>query len=388
MNFLRVFKPYSKEEKTIAFSVMAQPLLVVFQFILISVFFMPEEQTTKYRVVLTAIPMLLAILVGFKRKPRMFIWAFSALFLFLFFEYLLFPANGSYIFSDSLRFLVPVIVPSILCLSCLKDIKIVEDVLYIYSWAIVGMTLFFIMRFLQGRVVFEDYNMGLSYALLLPMVTLYKKGDFLSYIGALVCFICILVFGSRGALVAGVIYILYDLVKKNKRNLIYITIASFFVLSIAISFSDYLESLGISSRTLNLIIGGGLSAAEGRDDIYPKALSLIRDNWFTGLGIYGDRVNMDGEYCHNIVLEILLDFGIIMGSLLILTFFIILINLYRKLDRPHKNILFKYFIVLFFPLFASGSYLTDCNVGVFGGVVMILNNYIRTNLGKRRSNYV
>ncbi len=387
MTFFKEFKAYSKDENIIAFSVMAQPLLVVFQFLLISVFFMPEEQTTKYRVVLTAIPMLLAIMVGFKKKPRAFVWTFAALFLFLFIEYLLFPSNGSYIFSDAFRFLVPIIVPSTLCLSCLKDVKIIEDVLCLYSWLIVLMMLFFVMRFLQGQVEFESYNMGLSYALLLPLVILYKKGGMLSYIGAFVCFICILVFGSRGALVAGVLYIIYDIIKKNKRYLVYIVIASFFVIGLAVSFGNYLESLGISSRTLNLIIGGGFSAAEGRDNIYPKAISLIQENWFIGLGIFGDRVHM-GEYCHNIILEFMLDYGMLFGSLFLIAVFVYIIKVYIRLDFEHRNALLMYFIVLFLPLFASGSYLIDCNMGVFWGVVFLLNNYAKEHPRKRVYKYL
>lgn len=367
-----LFKLYKRDDLIIAFAVMIQPLLVVLQFLMISVFNMPEEQTTKYRVLLTAVPMIFAIFVGLKHKIITFLVTYVFLFLFLGLEYLMFPANGTYIFTDSFRFLVPIIVPSILCLSCLKTIKIVEDVLYFYSWIIVGMFSFFIIRFLQGRAEFQSYNMGLSYALLLPMVTLYKNGGVLSYIGAIICFFSILVFGSRGALVAGAFYILYDIISKNIRNLIYIILASFFFVSLAIAFGNYLDSLGISSRTLNFIIGGEMIAAEGRDEIYQKAISLIGDNWLTGLGIYGDRVNMEGEYCHNIVLEILLDYGVLIGMLLVLVLFFTLIRLYFKLDSINKNIFVKYVVVLLIPFFASSSYLIDCNWGLLWGIVVLL----------------
>ena len=351
---------------------MIQPVLVVLQFLMISVFYMPEEQTTKYRVLLTAVPMLIAIFVGLRHKINTFIVTYVFLFLFLGLEYLMFPANGTYIFTDSFRFLVPIIVPSILCLSCLKTIKIVEDVLYFYSWIIVVMVLLFVIRFLQGRVEFQSYNMGLSYALLLPMVTLYGKGSILSYIGCVFCFFSILVFGSRGALVAGALYILYDIISKNIRNLIYIIVASSFFVSLAMAFDKYLDSLGISSRTLNFIIGGEMIAAEGRDVIYQKAISLIGDNWLTGLGIYGDRVNMEDEYCHNIVLEFLLDFGVLIGMLLLLVLFFTLIRLYFKLNSINRNIFIKYVVVLLIPFFASSSYLIDCNWGLLWGIVALL----------------
>lgn len=378
MDFIQVFKSYSNEENIIAFSVMIQPLLVVLQFLMISVFFMPEEQTTKYRVAFTAIPMILAIIVSLKQKSKVFAISYICLFLFFCIELFLFPLNSSYILSDSFRFLVPIIIPSIICLSCLNDIKIIEDVMYLYSWLIVAMMLIFVMRFLQGSVEFESYNMGLSYALLLPMVILYNKSRWFSYIGAAICFLCILVFGSRGALVAGVFYIVYDMCQKNRRYIFYIGILFLFIINIAVAFGDYLDSLGISSRTLNLLVGGEMSSAEGRDVIYAKALSLIKDNWITGLGIYGDRVHM-GDYCHNIILELLLDYGAIFGSLIILTSLISLILLYLKLDGSNKNALIKYTIVLLAPFFSSGSYLIDCNFGVYWGVVFLLYNSVRND---------
>lgn len=369
-----IFQSYSKGDRIIAFSVMIQPMLVVLQFIMISVFFIPEDQTTKYRVVLTAIPMILAILVGLTRKFPVFFFTYLFLFLFLGMEMMLFPANSTHILSDSFRFMVPVIIPSIICLSCLKNISIIEDVIYFYSWFIIAMVLLFVVRFLQGNVDFQSYNMGLSYALLLPMITLYKRGGLLSYMGGTICFMSILIFGSRGALVVGVLYVIYDLIQKNKKNLYIILIISFSLVNIAIIFGDYLESLGISSRTLNFIIGGGMTSAEGRDLIYDRAINLIQINWITGLGIYGDRTCMNDEYCHNIILEFWVDYGVIIGSLFFATLIYILVRLYLRLDSLNRNVLLKYTIVLFVPFFASSSYLIDCNFGVFWGIVFLMYN--------------
>lgn len=372
-----LFKSYKRGDLIIAFAVMIQPLLVVLQFLMISIFYIPEEQTTFYRVILTAIPMIIAIIVAAKHKFGVFLCSYILLFIFLGVELLLFPQNASYILSDSFRFLIPVIVPSIICLSCLKDISLIERVLYLYSWVIVIMTLIFVVRFVQGKAEFQSYNMGLSYALLLPMMTLYKKGTLFSYFGAVFCFLTILVFGSRGGLVAGVIYIVYDLYKKKRRYLLYIIISSFFIVNVAMLFGDYLNSLGISSRTLSFIIGGGMSSAEGRDVIYDKAIALISNNFLFGLGIYGDRVNMDGEYCHNIILEICLDYGVVVGMILLIGVVLFFVRLYLKLNSDQKNVFIKYSIVLLVPLFASSSYLIDCNFGVYWGIVAILCNEVK-----------
>ena len=367
---------YSKGDLIIAFSVMIQPLLVVLQFIMISVFYFPEEVSTRYRVIFTAIPMLAAIIVGFKRKTTVFLLCYAVLFLFLGIEYLFFPANGGYIWTVSFRFLVPMIVPSIICLSCLNNVNVVEDAIYIYSWFIIVLILFFVLRFIQGGVDFKTYNMGLSYALLLPMVSLYKKGRWYSILAAFFCFVCILVFGSRGALVAGMLYVVYDLCQRNAKNILYIMLASFFIMGAAVQFGDFLDAQGVSSRTLNFLIGGGLASAEGRDVIYEQVIKLIRDNWLIGLGIYGDRIWMNDEYCHNIILELFIDFGVIVGSIIVIIALFFILNLYLKIDYNKRNVLIKYFIVLLVPFFVSSSYLIDCNFGVFWGIIMLLDKDI------------
>ena len=52
-----------KWEKFIAFAVLLQSFLVILQQVLIAVFHMPPEATTIYRVVLTAIPLSVAIAI-------------------------------------------------------------------------------------------------------------------------------------------------------------------------------------------------------------------------------------------------------------------------------------------------------------------------------------
>ena len=52
-----------KLEKFVAFAVLLQSFLVILQQVLISVFHMPPEATTLYRVILTAIPLSLAIVI-------------------------------------------------------------------------------------------------------------------------------------------------------------------------------------------------------------------------------------------------------------------------------------------------------------------------------------
>lgn len=278
-----------------------------------------------------------------------------------------------YIWGVSSRFLLPIILPSILCLPTISGgIEKVEEVFYMISWIIVLMMIFFVVKFLTGKISYFGYNMALSYALLLPTITLYKSGKWYTSIAAAFLFICILTFGSRGALVVFLIYIIYDLIQKSNKNILVLVGLSIAFMSILPLFESFLDSYGISSRTLSFLIGGNIAASEGRDDIYEAVCKVISDNLLTGVGIYGDRVVID-ELCHNILLELVLDFGIIMAMIVVIIAMTFLVRLYRCLDKVHKNVLVKYFTAFVVPLFFSDSYLISINFGIFLAVIFLMH---------------
>ena len=57
-----------KADSYIVTAVLIQSLLVLVQQLMISVFQIPEESTTVYRILMTAIPLSLAIIISFYRK--------------------------------------------------------------------------------------------------------------------------------------------------------------------------------------------------------------------------------------------------------------------------------------------------------------------------------
>lgn len=361
------------KDNIIAYAVLMQPVLVILQFLMIYVYNIEEEVTTGYRILLTAIPMSLAIVIGLKRRLLIFIFTYIFFLFFLLIESFLFPQNIDYIWGVSSRFLLPIIIPSILCLPTISGgIEKVEKIFYIISWVIVLMMFFFVVKFLTGQTFFFGYNMALSYALLLPTITLYKNDKWYASIAAIFLFICILTFGSRGALVVFLLYVIYDLIQKSKKYIFLLIGLLIGFLGILPLFENLLDSYGISSRTLSFLIGGNIAAPEGRDDIYKVVFKVISENLLTGVGIYGDRVILD-EMCHNILLELTLNFGIIIAVILVVIVAVFLLRLYRYVDKAHKNMLVKYFIVFVMPLFFSDSYLISMNFGIFWAIVFLMH---------------
>ena len=138
----------------LAFAVSIQSPLIILQQILVDILGMEIESTTKYRVILTAFPMLVAIILGFYRNKRLFLITYSFSFIILLYNFCLFPQNNEYIISEAIRFTLPVVIPSCLCLICLRDICFFEKVLYYISWLTFCLAIFYALNFLLGKISF------------------------------------------------------------------------------------------------------------------------------------------------------------------------------------------------------------------------------------------
>ncbi|NVF17349.1 hypothetical protein HV446_06025 [Enterococcus faecium] len=99
--------------------------------------------------------------------------------------------------------------------------------------------------------------------------------------------------------------------------------------------------LGIYSRTLTTIASGTFTTSLGREDIYSQVLSSFMNNPFKIRGINADYA-LTGIYSHNFILELLYEFGFILGVIIVLLIIItILLTLHNKGngDKTHISLL-------------------------------------------------
>ncbi len=181
--------------------------------------------------------------------------------------------------------------------------------------------------------------------------------------------IFLVVLGSRGAIlgivVSFVLFVIYrnnKLLKINSTKfwLIIILIAGFFFLFpiIARLIYNILNGWGISSYSLNRIMDSlisGTSMSEGRDLIYAKAISQIKNNIFCGLGI-GAYDNYSGEYPHNLFIQILYEGGFVFGTPLLIMSIYALFMVNKKMDMDSR-ILIIYLIGAGYVQLMFSSYL-------------------------------
>lgn len=143
------------------------------------------------------------------------------------------------------------------------------------------------------------------------------------FVGVIVIF-----YGSRGAVLSMLVFLLFCFIryyskgKKVQLCVIFGTITAMFyffwnqIFSIIIGLSG---AIGITSRNLMLIQSSLISQDTHRfDTVYAYSIDLIKKNFLIGNGIGADRVIGGGSqyYSHNIILELCVNFGIIIGAIL------------------------------------------------------------------------
>lgn len=217
-------------------------------------------------------------------------------------------------------------------------------------------------------------------AILLTIFCSYSKKHFLGIgISTLAAF-TILFGGCRGALLTLVIFVVLMLfLSKNQKSTkwgwwVLILVLLVLVLNAETIFSrinNLLSGFGYESRIFSLLESENGIKSEGRDAVYKKAFSLI-NVW--GHGIYSDRVLLehvaDSTYCHNWALEFMVDYGFIIGVLLVILMLFMVFRMFRVRDRLSlmgKFMLYFTVSMLFVKYMLSGSYLASAEFALILG---------------------
>lgn len=156
----------------------------------------------------------------------------------------------------------------------------------------------------------------------------YKRGADIA--GALISFIMILIGGSRGTIVfiAGflILYFVRSFIKSAHKGRMLVLFICVFTL-IRVLYRHVLSAVqrvmsmfGMSSRFVNTMLNGTVTNDNNRFKIWKAAFDMIRQNPF-GAGAFGTRPVISpyvySGYPHNIILEILAEFGVIPGVIIL-----------------------------------------------------------------------
>lgn len=312
--------------------------------------------------------LILALYYSFKRfKRAMFFFPFFVLMLWVF-SFIVYPMNRIFLW-DILFSLTTSSLPLFIIVLAVRDFRGLFVALRETSIIIIICSILFVDFTYSGRLNIDYMNLSyyMQFAVMFMFIAAAKNRKVFDWIITFIGFLILFTMGARGALMGllvGVFFYILHQRKINIKNIIILSlIIGFFIIysinyeNILQYFVQLLDQFNVSSRTIDLIIDNELFESSGRDSLFNRALIVISNNLMTGTGMAGDRATV-GAYTHNLFTELLVEYGVLLGGLLI---GILLYYLVKSLFAKRKNELYYIFVAVFFTtgfmkLQFSGSY--------------------------------
>lgn len=283
-------------------------------------------------------------------------------------------------------------------LCCLEiDLKVVYRWLYRYS-VVAGLMFIALMGLHIFRFAARLNYMSVAYNVIVPFMVLYfasrEQKDRWATILWIGIFAGLLAGGCRGALLTVVVLVflweLRRLMPLDTKKFLGLMLFAVAVVVVLINFWDiisavdrFFESQGYRSRLLEKFFGkasdGDLFHFSDREKLYNI---ILKDLTLTGHGAFADRTVLGKQYAHNVIFEILYQYGYLFGIPVLLVFFSFLIRIGRKAMRSGDEFLVfvwaAFGIYFCTKLMFSASYITDRAFWLFFGLCIAINR-------KRRS---
>lgn len=173
-----------------------------------------------------------------------------------------------------------------------------------------------------------DYSMGLANSLTLPAVMLlygaFRSRNVVDLLLTGATVFVIFMLGSRGALLGIIVFFLLLLAvgcsRKDQRLISLVCIA---LICLVLMFwkplltlvGDFLKRTGFSSRTLQLLLEGNIIKPNRRNELFDYMKTEFMAHPFAIRGVGGELPFISSfVYAHNLVYELLMDFGAILGG--------------------------------------------------------------------------
>jgi O-antigen ligase len=311
------------------------------------------------------------------------------------FSCFIYPENARYIL-DSNNFwntIFPCLRYFIIGLILIPD-KRTLDIIGKASCLAIFVETLFVIAYMMPRGLMQSDDMSRAYQIL-PNVLFALNYAFnekrvapwvFSGIGIVYC----LSMGTRGPIAVLLVYVFIRLLqsstlKKAGKVLLGIVVAGagyFFLNSnLYLPTLRFLRSqllrFGVSTRVIDLAISGTVTShLSGRDVLYELVLNKIKERPLLGYGVYGEWPWI-GWSAHNMMLELLAHYGVILGTLLLLWLIILTVKSYNKTrNYTAREIILIWACFVFIRGIFGGSYL---NFGVFFMIGFCLRELRRLN---------
>lgn len=171
-----------------------------------------------------------------------------------------------------------------------------------------------------------------------------------------------LAYGCRAALLCSVLFVVLVEFMDYKRHKTQLFLFILVIAVIVLSFDtiiSYLVSVDLFSNSyfLKNLVSGDLFEHSTRVEIYDNCERRLSTMGLEISGLFGDRAYCGSVYPHNIIYEVLMQFGWILGSGILLYYLILLLKAVSHSDT--RIVVLFFFCCIFCRFFVSDSYLQN-----------------------------
>ena len=373
----------------LSWTALGQFLLLVIQTFLIDSGICSEEVAGVLRVIGSAILVVASFCWILKRSAILLLVVYVLLIILFTSSIILDVDNMEYVVSEGVRITACTVVPVFLSFVSIYNMDIFRRAALHVSLFTAFFGILYMLFSLTGRLPEkETYNMGFGYSLLFPAMFLLFSRRFIFTLIAILLFCIIFLEGSRGPLVPIILFfVLQKMMLGTVRGklalglLVLLILLSF--IALLPSIVGWLDSIGLQSRTLNLLVAGEIVQDTGRGLIYDAIVEKIWMQPFGGYGVFGDRQFLNGVYCHNFFLELAIDFGIFAPALVLLVLLVLFLYMLPKLAKDELIFFLLLVLALIFSFCVISFYLVYFRIFLFGGYFYRLYH----KYGKRKKVY-
>lgn len=303
-------------------------------------------------------------------------------------------------FSISVLFSLLIGTLSFFIMGSLINIKnISHKQLYIAAIFTLIVSMLYSIYSIDSKDLTLEDNMDFAYKVLPSVLIIVSKAFLdqkkkLAIVLSVIGTIFLLLQGTRGPLLCLAIFVCLMIYKKHglvKMFFKAVTVVLVFAILFSSQFmktklaelSDRIEASGYSSRFITMMMEGELSDSNGRDGIKEVLLEDIAKDPFTIRGMFADRqatrglvdreydiIYENGTYAHSLWIEMIYDWGVLLGGAILLLVAYIVLNYIRKSDKDDAYISMLFVCTGFVHLFLSGSYLGSAEFFFLIGIAL------------------
>ncbi len=292
--------------------------------------------------------------------------------------------------------------PMGLIIYSVRNKEILYRTLLKWSYLLSAITLSSLYAYFNSIFILQttsgNYNMSFSYLLLLPLLMhlneVFEKKSPKNVAWLAIEVVAILVYGTRAAIMCIAIFMFLKIVwggQNAKKEMTVVVLSGLLVVAFifgAAAFYEDLESAGYTSRTLEMFTSGTMSVSQGRDELRQFSLELIWERPVFGYGLGGEYAvlfekayglsanssNFSSLTPHNGILQLMMNFGILIGTLLSVVLIRSIFYIKKVKDRYTKTVLIILCSIYIIPSLTVGDGIF-VKPGIALFVFLILNWY-------------